>query len=75
MKSQQSLHPVALDQKFAPRHLLKNFSWEVFSFQKQTDMCFVEGWIVEKREEHIRRGMMQENGKLFASGDERAFVD
>jgi len=31
-------------------------------------MRFVEGRIIEQREEHIRRGMMQEHGKLFASG-------
>ena len=75
MKSQRPLHPVAFQKWFTPRHLLKNFSWKGFPFQQQAHMRFVDGRIVEQREEHIRRGMMQEHGKLFASGEERSFAD
>jgi len=74
MKSSDRFHPVAFQKWFAPRHLLKNFSWEGFSFPAAAHMRFVEGRIIEQREEHIRRGMMQEHGKLFASGEERAFA-
>jgi len=72
MKRQRPFHPVALQQRLAPRHLLENFFWEIFSFQKQADMRFVQRRIVEQRQKHIRRGMMQEHGKLIARSVERA---
>src|SRR5258708_19500925 len=74
MKSQRMVRPVDLEQRFASRHLLEYLSRNIFSFQQLANMRFVEGRIVEQCEEHIHRGMMQENGKFFASGDERAFA-
>jgi len=53
----------------------QEFLLEGFPFQKQADMRFLKCRIVKQREEHIRREMMQERRKLFASGDERAFAE
>jgi len=56
---------VALQQRLTARHFLENFFREVFSFQQQADMRFLKGRIVEKREEHIGRGMMQRERQVL----------
>jgi hypothetical protein len=73
MKRQRSLHPVALEQGFAPGHFIENLYAKILSFQQQANVRFLKGRIVEERLEHIRGRMMQQNGKFLPRSDERAF--
>src|SRR5690348_5535983 len=73
MKAKRALHAVAFEQRLALPYFFENFSWEILAFQQQTKPRFVERWILKQRQEHIRRRMMQERGKLVAGGDARAF--
>jgi hypothetical protein len=74
VKRQATLHAVALQERFAARYFLKNFPGKVFPLKQQTKLCFLQRRIIQKREQHIRRRMMQERGKFFAGGDERPFA-
>ena len=66
MKRHGALHLVALQQRLAPHHFLENFAGKIFSFEEQTQLRFVESRVVEQRQKHVRRRMVQQCGKLFA---------
>ena len=74
MKSERPLHPIALQEWFAPRNLFEDFSRKVFSFEQHAKLRLVERRIVEKCEEHIGRRMMQKGREFFARGDACAFA-
>src|SRR5260370_37128157 len=74
MKGERALHTVALEQMFAPRHLLENFSRNIFSFEQQAELGLVERRIIEQCEEHVGSSVVKQPGKLLAGGDERALA-
>src|SRR6266704_5549841 len=74
MKSERPLHPIALQEWFAPRNLFEDSSRKVFSFEQHAKLRLVERRIVEKCEEHIGRRMMQEGREFFARGNACAFT-
>jgi hypothetical protein len=74
MKRQRPFYTVAFQQRFPPPYFLEDFSRQVFSLEQQADLRFVQRRIIEQREQHVGRMIVQQSGKLFASSDERAFA-
>src|SRR6266850_4441491 len=72
MKRQRPLHPVILQQMFAPPHFIQNFARQIFSFEQQTKFRFIERGIVQQRHQHVRRRIVQECRKLLAGSDQCA---
>src|SRR6266436_315898 len=66
MKSQRALHAVILQQRLAASYFLQNFRGKVLAVQQQTELRLVERGIIEQRQEHVRRMMMQQRSELFA---------
>ncbi len=74
MKTDSALDAVALQQWFALANFFENFAGEIFSFEKQTKVGFIQRRIIEQRQEHGCRRVMQQRAKLIAGGDTRAFT-
>src|SRR5690348_10586743 len=74
MKAERFLDAITLEQRLALADLFEDFAGEIFSFQEQAELRFVERRIVEQREENIRGRMMQERGEFIAGGHARAFA-
>src|SRR5690242_10859136 len=74
MKTEFLLYPVTFEKWLALPNCFQNFTGEIFPFEKQAKMGFVESGIIEQRQEHVCGGMMQEHGKLIAGGYGRTFA-
>src|SRR5579871_2968466 len=73
MKRQGALDAVVLEQVFAFAHLFENFGGKIFPVEQDAELGFVEGGILEKREQDVRGMVMNECCEVVAGGGDRLF--
>ena len=74
VEGQSALDWIILEQRFAADDFFEDFGGEVLAAENQAELHFVEGGIVEQREQHGTVGMVKQQGEVIAGGDEGALA-
>ena len=73
MKRQGALDAIVLEQVFAFADLFENFGGKIFPVEQYAELGFVEGGILEKREQDVGGMVMNECCEVVAGGGDRLF--
>jgi hypothetical protein len=74
VEGQSALDWIILEQRLAADDFFEDFGGEIFAGENQAQLRFVEGGIVEQREQHGSVGMVKQHGEVVAGGDQGAFA-
>ena len=74
MEGEGALDAIILEERLAAGDLFENFGGKIFAIEEQAELRFVERGIVEKGEEDVWIGMVEQDGEFVAGGGESAFA-
>jgi len=69
MKSDSTFDAIIFNEGLATRDLFENFSREILAIEEETEASLIERGVIQNAEQDVRGRMMQQSGKLIASGD------